>query len=283
VKIAITGTRGRVGGALADHLRKAGHDVIALTRQDLPLDHPPLLREAISSVDADCWINPAAMSSPDACEQDPLTSHAVNALAPSIMAQACRQHDRYLLHFSTDYVFSGKDTGKRQELDVTEPINAYGKHKREGEEAVLASGARAAVLRVSWVYGAKVPAFVEQCLQRLSTGETIQAIDDKWSIPTAMPDLCQWVEHILHQQPSDVLHGCHAGDPVSWHGIATHLRDTHMPDSASEILATSLAEASHFVAKRPVHTAMAHQLLSGLLPHPIEDWRAAMARVISQA
>ncbi|MFM2171288.1 MAG: hypothetical protein RI957_1517 [Verrucomicrobiota bacterium] len=281
MKIAITGSNGRVGGALANFFRRAGHDVVALTRNDVPLDQPALLREAVRSLDVDAWINPAAVSSPDACERDPITSHAVNAVAPAIMADACRQSDRYMLHFSTDYVFSGNEPGKREEQDIAEPINAYGAHKREGELAVLASGARATVLRVSWVYGANIPAFVEQCLQRLSAGADIDAIDDKWSIPTAMPDLCEWTDQLLQQQPSAVLHGCHGGAPVSWHGIATHLRDVHMPDSTSDIQATSLAGAAHFIARRPVHTAMDHQVLCSMLPRPIEDWRTAMARIIN--
>jgi len=71
VRIAVTGTNGRVGGALVDFLRHAGHEVIALTRHEIPLDQPNALREAVQSIDVDAWVNPAAMSSPDACERDP--------------------------------------------------------------------------------------------------------------------------------------------------------------------------------------------------------------------
>lgn len=281
MRVAVTGTNGRVGGALVDFLRRAGHEVTALTRRDIPLDQATVLRDAVESLDVDAWINPAAMSSPDACEQDPQTSHVVNVLAPAILADACRQRDRYLLHFSTDYVFSGEKPGKRREQDRTVPINFYGQHKRDGEMAVLASGARATVLRVSWVYGAKVPAFVEQCVHRLTAKETIHAIADKWSIPTAMPDLCHWVDILLKQQPNTVLHGCHSGEPVSWHGIAHHLREVLQLTNSAEIRPTSLADTAHFIAQRPVHTAMDNGLLSSLLPQPIDHWQDAMNRVIS--
>jgi dTDP-4-dehydrorhamnose reductase len=283
VRIAVTGTNGRVGGALVDFLRHAGHEVIALTRHEIPLDQPNALREAVQSIDVDAWVNPAAMSSPDACERDPQTSHAVNVTAPAILADVCRQLDRYLLHFSTDYVFSGEEPGKKREQDVTGPINVYGQHKRDGEMAVLASGARATILRVSWVYGARVPAFVEQCFQRLTAGEAIHAIADKWSIPTAMPDLCQWVEVLLQQQPTAMLHGCHSGEPVSWYGITTHLQQMRKLNSTAEVHATRLADATHFIAKRPVHTAMDNRALSSLLPQPIADWQEAMDRVIPRS
>jgi dTDP-4-dehydrorhamnose reductase len=276
VKIAITGTRGRVGGALVGFLRQAGHEVMALSRADFALDDENALRAVLEKIDVEAWINPAALSSPDACEQDAATAHKVNAVAPAIIADHCRKHDRYLLHFSTDYVFSGKDPGKRKEHDVAEPINSYGHSKREGELAVMASGARATVLRVSWVYGAKVPAFVEQCCQRIVAGEGVQAIADKWSIPTAMPDLAQWVDFLLKRQPAGVLHGCHSGEPVSWHGIAEILGQWLGSAHGGGIHATRLADATHFVAARPIHTAMDNALLSSLLPRPIPHWREAM-------
>lgn len=283
MRIAVTGSNGRVGGALVDSLRLAGHEVTALTRREVPLDQEYRLRRAVDSIEVDAWINPAALSSPDACENDPHTSHAVNAKAPAIMADECRRLGRYFLHFSTDYVFSGIEPGKKKECDVTEPVNVYGRHKREGEKAVMTSGARATVLRVSWIYGARVPAFVEQCLQRLAAGETIHAIADKWSIPTAMTDLCHWVEFLLREQPQATLHGCHSGEPVSWYGIALHLQRTRMLTGAAKIHATNLTEAAHFIAKRPVHTAMDNQLLSSLLPQPIADWKDAMNTVIARA
>jgi dTDP-4-dehydrorhamnose reductase len=281
VKIVITGSKGRVGGALVDFLRGACHEVIPLCREDVDLGCHSALRGALESLDYDAWVNPAALSSPDLCERDPALSQAINATAPALMADVCRARDKYLLHFSTDYVFSGKDPGKRTEQDPAEPINHYGRHKREGELAVLASGARATVLRVSWVYGAKVPAFVEQCLQRFASGESTHAIADKWSIPTAMPDLSAWVNFLLTAQPSGVLHGCHSGEPVSWHGIAMALREILPPASDCPIHATRLADAKHFAAARPIHTSMENQLLSSLLPCPIDDWREAMRRVIT--
>jgi dTDP-4-dehydrorhamnose reductase len=281
VKIVVTGCQGRVGGTLVDFLRRAGHEVIPLGRQEVDLGCTTELRGALDSLDYDAWVNPAALSSPDLCERDPALSQAVNASAPALMADVCCKRDKYLLHFSTDYVFSGQDPGKRTEQDPAEPINHYGRHKREGELAVLASGARATVLRVSWVYGAKVPAFVEQCLQRFASGESIHAIADKWSIPTAMPDLSAWVDFLLNAQPDGMLHGCHSGEPVSWYGIAQTLRELLPLANEPIIHATRLADAKHFAAARPIHTAMDNQLLSSLLPRPIDDWREAMRRVIA--
>lgn len=284
MNIVVTGSNGRVGGALVDFFRVSGHEVIPLCRENVDLCDAAALREALESLDFDAWVNPAAMSSPDQCERDPALCQAVNAIAPALMADVCRKRDKYFLHFSTDYVFGGEETGKRGEEDEAHPLNFYGKSKREGELALLSSGARAAVLRVSWVYGARVPAFVEQCMGRLQNGERVEAIADKWSIPTAMPDLCHWVERLLITQPSGTLHGCHSGEPVSWHGIAVAvheiMRKNGLLDGDTEIVPTALADARQFLARRPIHTAMENQRLSSLLSHPIADWREALERVI---
>jgi dTDP-4-dehydrorhamnose reductase len=285
VKIAITGTNGRVGGALSDFFRLGGHEVISLRREDVDLCDLSALREALESLDFDAWINPAAMSSPDECERNPVLCDRINTIAPALMADVCRRRDKYLLHFSTDYVFAGDTPGKCHEDAPAHPLNAYGKSKREGELALLSSGARATVLRVSWVYGAQAPAFVEQCVARLQEGADIAAIADKWSIPTAMPDLCHWVEHLLIEQPGALLHGCHSGEPVSWYGIAVAVHEimrTHgLIDDDGAIVPTLLQDARQFIARRPIHTAMDNHRLSSLLPRPIADWREALERVIT--
>ena len=283
MKVVVTGARGRVGSALVQSLNIEGHDVIPLTRQQCDLADLVALREALHAIDYDAWINPAAVSSPDQCEVNPDLSRMVNADAPSLMANICSKRGKYFLHFSTDYVFRGDLPRKLAEDDMADPINQYGRHKRMGEAAVLSAHPRATVMRVSWIYGALVPAFVERCMELLLKGEDIDAIADKWSIPTAMPDLCDWVNVLLLEQPAALLHGCHGGPPVSWHGIAMYMREFLGKETSSIIRSTSLAEASHFTAPRPVYTAMDNQLLSSILPRPISDWREAMSREIHRA
>jgi dTDP-4-dehydrorhamnose reductase len=281
VKVVVTGAHGRVGSALVETLEKKGHKVIPLTRHELDLVDLPALAEALRSIDFDAWINPAAVSSPDQCERNADLSRLVNAEAPALMADVCAARGKYFLHFSTDYVFRGDLAHKLTENDIADPLNVYGRQKRMAELAVLSNHPRATVMRVSWVYGGKVPAFVEGCMERLRMGEDIDAIADKWSIPTAMPDLCEWVNFLLHEQPASLLHGCHSGPPVSWYGIALYLSELFGKASSSAISPKALADASHFVAPRPIHTAMDNQLLSTMLPSAIADWREVMSRAMN--
>ncbi len=278
MKIGITGTTGRVGAALASYFTSLGEDVLSLDRSHLDLTNLESFDKLLENIDV--LINPAALSSPDVCENFPEHAHAVNHLAPQRMAELCEIHGKTLIHFSTDYVFSGHEVGKRRESDEAHAINVYGVTKRAGELAVMQANPAAIILRVSWVYGAGKPAFVEQMAHKILNNDPLEAIADKWSIPTSMKDLCEWVNFLLKNQAAGIYHACNAGEPVSWHGIAVALQDAMLQHgligSSREILATKLSDISHFSAQRPIHTAMDNSLLSHQLPQPIRHWRDAL-------
>ncbi len=278
MKIGITGTTGRVGAALASYFTALGEQVVSLDRAQFDLINPDRFDELLDNIDV--LINPAALSAPDGCENFPEQANAINHLAPLRMAELCNIRGIVFLHFSTDYVFSGNELGKRRENDEAHAINVYGASKRAGEIAVMQANPAAIILRVSWVYGADKPAYVEQTFQKILNNDLLEAIADKWSIPTSMKDLCEWVNFLLKNQASGVYHACNAGEPVSWHGIAVALQESMLHQglisSAREIMATKLSDISHFSAPRPIHTAMDNSLLSRQLPQPIRHWRDAL-------
>jgi dTDP-4-dehydrorhamnose reductase len=278
VKIGITGTTGRVGAALAAYFASLGEEVVAIDRSQLDLTNLGNLDDLLENIDV--LINPAALSSPDVCENFPEHAHAVNHHAPQRMAEFCKIHGKAFVHFSTDYVFSGHEEGKRCEIDEAHAINVYGATKRAGELAVMQANPTAIILRVSWVYGAGKPAFVEQMAHKILNNDPLEAIADKWSIPTSMKDLCEWVNFLLKNQAAGIYHACNAGEPVSWHGIAVALQDAMLLHgligSSREILATKLSDISHFSAQRPIHSAMDSAQLSRQLPQPIRNWRDAL-------
>ena len=275
MRIAITGTTGRVGKALVHHL--AGrHEVIALPRTCLDLALPGcenILRE----LDFDVLLNPAGITSLEQCEDEPLLARRVNAEAPAALAAVCRERRLKMLHFSTDYVFDGREPGLRTEDELPSPLSIYGKTKRDGEQAVI--GAGAAVMRISWVFGPEKPAFPDQILDRALAGHELAAVADKFSRPTFTGDLCEWVEAWLEAgTPAGCFHASNGGPVTSWYGMALEIL-AYLADrgiATPPLKALALDEMTAFRAPRPRHTAMDTRRLEALLGKAPRDWREAL-------
>lgn len=275
MRIAITGTTGRVGQALARHFG-GRHEVIGLPRTRLDLAVPDCGR-LLEELDFDVLLNPAGLTSLEQCEDDPELARQVNAAAPAELAAVCRERGKKMLHFSTDYVFDGREPGLRTEDEEPSPLSVYGKTKREGELAVLAAGAT--VMRISWVFGPEKPAFPDQILERALTGQELAAVADKFSRPTFTGDLCGWVEAWLDAGgPAGIFHASNGGPLTSWHGMALEilafLEGKGIP--VPPLKALALDEMTAFRAPRPRHTAMADGRLEALLEKAPRDWREAM-------
>lgn len=266
-----------MGAALVQHFSKHGHEVTALTRAQLDLS-AKFLETALDPL-WNALLNPAAISSPDLCEQEPATAIRVNALAPATLAAWAAAHDVRFVHFSTDYVFSGDHEGKQSTLDAAKPRTVYGITKRQGEVAVLATNPRAIVARISWIYGAAKPGFVDSVIARLAKGELVEAICDKFSLPTRMEDLASWLTTLMLSPAHGIVHACHRGAPISWHGLAEEiaaiLRQNQALPASATVIARRLAEQSSFIAARPIHTAMDCSSLEQWIG-PVSDWKTTL-------
>ena len=68
------------------------------------------------------------------------------------------------------YIFDGTKRTPYLINDKPDPLSAYGESKLAGENAVLASGVDALLIRTSWLYGAVGRNFVWTVIQRAREG-----------------------------------------------------------------------------------------------------------------
>src|SRR6266404_8363213 len=196
MKIAILGTGGRLGAALMREYRDK-FDVTGFNHAQLDLADYAQLREKLDTLDVDLVINAAAFTNVDLCETQREQAFQINAEAPRVLAEICREKKAKLIHFSTDYVFDGEKREPYTEEDVAKPISVYGESKREGEKLVLQADDRHLVVRVSWVFGPDRPSFVDGVIKRAREEEQINAIADKFSAPTYTRDIAQMLPHFF--------------------------------------------------------------------------------------
>lgn len=285
MRVAVTGTTGRVGASLAKHLA-ARHEVIPLPRAIFDLANPCQMKTVLESLECDVLLNPAGITSLEACEDDPQLAWRANAGAPAELAEWAAGRGVKLIHFSTDYVFGGETPGLKTEDDPARPLSRYGESKLAGEEAVLAHLGHL-VLRVSWVFGPEKPSFVDSAIHRALRQEPLAAIADKFSLPTSTGDLAEWVGDLLDSGASGLLHACHSGEPVSWHGMAEVVVDELVRlgrlATAPPVEATLLENTTAFRAPRPRHTAMSNARLSHQLGKPLRPWQDALRAYVRES
>ena len=128
-------------GQVATQLQARAPDAVFLGRDRVDLAQPGQAGQAIAAHAPDVVINAAAYTGVDAAETEEPLAHAVNAVAPAEMAQACAARAIPFLHISTDYVFDGSGQRPWAETDPVAPLGAYGRTKLAGEEAIRAAAA----------------------------------------------------------------------------------------------------------------------------------------------
>lgn len=283
MRIAITGTDGRVGKALASRF-SSRHEVIPLPRGVMDLADPDSIRKVLDGLTCDVFLHPAAMTSLEACEDDARLAMRVNSAAPGKIALWAAERGVRMIHFSTDYVFDGSASPLLDEAMPARPLSAYGRSKLAGERAVLAHPGHL-VLRVSWVFGIERPAFVDRIFDDALAGNPLAAIGDKLSLPTSTADIAEWVESLMETDAEGILHACNPGPPVSWHGMASfvvgEMQRRGVLSALPEILATRLEDSTDFRAPRPRFTAMDTRRLSTVIGRPLRSWQVALAEHVA--
>ncbi len=283
MKIAIIGTNGRLGAALA---RGYGRDFVVTSfgRSQLDLAKLDQVRSVLSEIEFDLLINCAALTNVDYCESNREEAFLVNAEAPRLLAEICREKEARLIHFSTDYVFDGKQRAPYREEDKPAPLSVYGESKLGGEGRALEVSPNNLVIRLSWVFGRDKASFIDQIIQRARENDVVTAVADKFSAPTYTIDVASWLRLAVDKNANGILHLANNGE-CSWQEWAQYAvdvcRSLGIPLKAERVGAVSLADMKNFVAKRPVYTVLSTAKFTGLTGVQPRHWREAVAEYIS--
>lgn len=300
MKIIIIGAGGRLGSALLREYRDK-FDAIGFNRSQLNLASGPQITDLIDPLEFDVLINAGALTNVDYCETHREEAFAINAEAPRLLAEICRNKNAKLIHFSTDYVFDGEKREPYREEDEARPISVYGESKREGEKNVLAVQDRSAsakatadrhlVVRVSWVFGPDRPSFIDAIIKRAQESEHVDAIADKFATPTYTRDIAEMLPRFFDvgasrtgsSEAGNILHFANAGE-CSWQEYAQWAldccRDAGIQLKTYKVMPLKLHDMKDFVARRPVYSVLSTAKYVGLTGVPPRAWREAVVDYI---
>jgi len=273
--LVIIGSGGRLGAALIH----AATNVVGFSRRDLDLACPTSLEKTLKPLAFDALINCAALTNVDYCQTHPDEARAVNTDAVRRIAEICERKHARCIHISTDYVFDGIQRTPYTEVDAACPLSVYGETKRQGEIELLNISPVFLAARVSWIFGPERPSFIDHILQCARELKPLQAIGDKWSIPTYTKDLATWLLHLAREKSiGGVLHLTQTGSACTWQEYAQHALDC--VGANRTVGFQSLADMQTFVAPRPVYTALdttQFTAKTGIHPRP---WQEAVEEYV---
>jgi len=218
LKILVLGAKGMLGCDLHRHF-EAVHEVTALDSSSCDITSPEECRRVIRDLSPDVVVNAAAYTNVDGCETDRERCFLVNAEGVKNIALACRGRGALIVHFSTDYVFDGTGRTPYREDDATNPINAYGASKLQGERFLAEYADRWLLLRTSWLYGAHGKNFVAAILAKAATADHLEVVSDQIGSPTFAGDLAWAAGVLIGKKKTGVYHLANDGR-CSWHEFA---------------------------------------------------------------
>ncbi len=194
--ILLSGKTGQLGSELNRLLPRLGV-LISPDRSELDLRDPEKIRRVMRGAKPQLVVNAAAYTAVDAAETDEAGALAVNTEAPQVLALEAKKLGALLVHFSTDYVFDGSNNTPYAASDSPNPLNAYGRTKLAGEEAIRNSDVAHLIFRTSWVYATHGRNFLMTILRLATEREELKIVADQVGAPTCALDLAEGTTKIL--------------------------------------------------------------------------------------
>ena len=306
MKVLLLGANGQLGRELTRVL--AGVDELLIATRDgapvnghsalsVDLDLPVRLREVVRDTAPSVLVNAAAYTAVDRAEEDPETAHRINAVAPGVLGEEMADQGGLLVHYSTDYVFSGESSRPWRETDPTVPINIYGHSKLGGEEAIRLSGCSHLILRSSWIYEAHGHNFLRTMLRVGAGRDRLDIVDDQTGAPTRARDIAEATRQILAGlaerggAPAERLndrggtyHLANAGQ-TTWFGYAEALFAEAVAlgllERAPELHPTS-SEAFGAPARRPSYSVLDCSRIQEAFGVELPPWQTSVASCLRE-
>jgi dTDP-4-dehydrorhamnose reductase len=211
MKVLITGANGQLGRAFQELLKKEGVEFIAATKEELDITNLQQIREFVRKNEGITHIiNCAAYNKVDEAERDWKTAYLVNGIGPKNLAIVSNEIGAELVHYSTDYVFSGKKGSPYTIYDTPDPINKYGESKVLGERFVMSFSNRYYLIRTSWVFGDGMN-FVRKVLEWSKKSKVLRIVDDEVSSPTYAQDLAKATWELIKLKAYGLYHITNSG------------------------------------------------------------------------
>jgi len=291
MRILVTGKNGQLGKSINKIVNTGNgknnyqqdNEFIFVGREELDLSNNSSIINYFNNNDKfDVIINCAAYTQVDKAEQEAELANQVNHLAVKQLASIANKQQARLIHISTDYVFDGESDKPYTEIDITNPINVYGKTKLAGEKALQAvMPINAIIIRTSWVYSEYSNNFVSTMLRLGKERDELSVVSDQIGSPTYATDLADAILEIIkskefreENQTTQIYHYSNEGE-ISWHEFAKEIFKIAKIDCKVNPITTQQYPTP---AKRPINTIMSVDKIVGIFSLNTPNWKESLIK-----
>lgn len=268
----IFGGTGFLGTALRGLLAARGIPFVAPDSEQCDIRDAAAMGRWMDETSPEVVINCVALTGVDYCEDHPEEARRVNATAPEEMALLCRARGAFLVHFSTDYVFSGSKRAPYVESDLTDPINIYGWTKRLGEEALQARYPDGClIIRTAWLFWSGAKGFFTFLAGAIEKSQTRLILPAQTGSPTYLGDLAETTLKLVEKRRQGLFHVVN-GESADWRTLAEFFLERYPGGESVEI---SVTDRDDRPARRPAYSVLAVDKLKEKAEIAMRPWREA--------
>lgn len=268
-----------LGRAWQALLTREGVEHVAMNRVELDIASAEAIRSAITSR-FDWVVNCAAWTAVDDAETQEEAATRINGHAVGQLVEACDRVGARLVHYSTDYVFSGQASVPYRTDQPRAPINAYGRSKAVGEAYIEQSAGGAGshlLLRTSWLYAPWGKNFVLTIANAARSRDTLRVVHDQRGRPTSCEHLAETSARLMTADASGIHHVCDGGE-CTWYDFATAIAARVSP--ACRVDPCSSDEYPR-PAPRPAYSVLDLTTTESIVG-PMTSWQANLDRTLDQ-
>ena len=262
-KILVTGSAGLVGRQVAKDLVEKNFDVYSCYNVEKPefgvLIHMDFSKKdkianILHTIKPDVVIHLAAITDVDLCETQKELAVLINTKSTEILARESAKQNAFFVYMSTDYVFDGKK-GMKNESDIPNPLNFYGKSKLEGEIALNNLASSYTIVRTSTPFGIhpKKKSFPLWVKENLDLKKEIPVLIDQITSPTYIPNLSEMIIEITIKKNPGIIHLA-GPSPISRFEFAKMFAEKL--DLDKSLLKPSKIDEMNWVAPRPYDSSL---------------------------
>ncbi len=276
-QILILGSKGMLGSDLVYVFRDLKPR--AWDKEEIDITDKNQVFREIKKMNPEVIINAAAYTNVEEAEKEFKLAKKINALAVKYLAEVGAEIGAVFVHYSTDYVFSGrKKIGYGENEIPKNPVNKYGLSKLLGEQAILnlksqKSNLKFYLIRTSWLFGSRIEPqkhknFVTTILKLAQEKKEIKVINDQFGKPTYTLDLARATRKLLENKKTfGIYHLINAGS-TTWYKFAKGI--IKLSKLKADILPCKTSEYQT-LAKRPKYS----MLVNTKLPR-LRHWKEAL-------